>query len=148
MSLPQKRWLYLLKAQPLSYWQRLRWQEATRHVSVHELRGEHQHIMVDMAMAALTGQRNRFSEAIPNLKQRFQSVVDYIALHGRLPRPPALCVEPDGLSVLDGNHRMAAYFYCCGYFKNLDPGAELQLKTEKAQQFWIGSLTSRLSGPA
>lgn len=37
--------------------------------------------------------------------------------------------------------------YCYAYdFSTLDPGAELQLKTEEVQQYWIGELTPARGG--
>ena len=45
--------------------------------------------------------------------------------------------EPGGLTVLDGNHRMAAYQYAYGYF-NLGLDADLQVKTQELQRYWIG----------
>lgn len=133
---PLKRWRYLLRNQPLSYWRSLRWEKVERHVSISELNRESQEIMVHMVLGALKDQINLYSSSIPDLKERFSRIVAYIKEHGVLPRPPALIREPTGLGILDGNHRMAAYLYCYGYF-TIDPGTELMLKAENAQHYWI-----------
>jgi hypothetical protein len=136
---PEKRWRYLLRNRPLTYWQSIRWAKVTRHISIQELRKDNQEIMVHMALGALKGQKNLYSESIPDLKERFARIVSYIGECGLMPKPPTLIREAGGLSVLDGNHRMSAYYYCYGYF-TIDPGAELQLKTKEIQEFWVGEI--------
>jgi hypothetical protein len=133
---PLNRWRYLLQNKPLSYWQSLKWEKLERHISISELNPEAQGIMADMVLGALKGQVNLYSRSIPNLKERFSRIVGFIAEYGKIPKPPALIHYSDGLGVLDGNHRMAAYFYCYGYFI-IDPGSELMLKTESVQQYWV-----------
>jgi hypothetical protein len=137
-SLPEKRWIFLLDGRPLRYWRSLSWSPVERHVSVNDLGTESRAIMIHIVLGAVAEQRNSYTDAIHNLRPRFWRVVEHIWHNGRLPKPPTLLVASDGLSILDGNHRMAAYLYCYGYFK-LDPGPELQLKTEAVQRYWIAS---------
>lgn len=92
--------------------------------------------MLHIVLGARQGDQNLYSNSIPDLAARFASIVEYIHLHGVLPRPPALLSTAEGWSVLDGNHRMAAYLYCYGYF-NIPLAADLQLNTQEIQRFWI-----------
>jgi hypothetical protein len=135
---PGGLWRYLLGKKPLTYWRSLCWERTDCHISFHQLRKEHQETIGQMVLAAVGGQVNIYSTSIPDLKQRFFNVVDFLSVYGQLPRPPAVIQDNEGLSVVDGNHRMAAYFYCCGYFM-FDPGHSLQLKTLEIQSYWIAS---------
>lgn len=137
-SAPQGRWRFLLDDRPLRYWRSLSWAQVERHVSFDDLGIESRGIMVQIVLGAVAEQSNNYTDAIHNLRPRFWRVAEHIWHSGRLPKPPTLLAASDGLSILDGNHRMAAYLYCYGYFK-LDPGSELQLKTEEIQRYWIAS---------
>jgi hypothetical protein len=136
-ALPERRWRYLLRNQPLGYWRSISWQQVKRHISIYDLSAVYQDIMVQMTLGAVTGQRNLYSTSIPDLKQRFYRIVEHIGAHGVLPKTPALLEEDGALSVLDGNHRMAAYFYCYGYFK-LEVEGSLQLNVKEIQSYWVG----------
>lgn len=94
--------------------------------------------MVQMVLGAVRGQRNLYSSSIKDLSERFNRIVGYFGEHGVFPSPPALLVEDGKLTILDGNHRMSAYFYAFGYF-TLDPGTDLQLRTRELQTYWIAS---------
>jgi len=135
-QLPQGRWKYILIGRPLGYWQSLRWEKVERHLSVQDLSTREQEKIVKMALAAVAGQVNIYSDSIPDLKQRFFNVVSYLVEHGTLPKAPSLIQDPDGIQIMDGNHRIAAYLYCYGYFRlELDPNT--QLATKAQQQFWV-----------
>jgi hypothetical protein len=135
-QLPHGRWAYLLCLQPLNYWRALQWRKVELHVSIHDLSKSDQEKVVAMVLAAVAGQSNIYSISIPNLKERFFSVVAYLAEHGSLPKPPVIIKDAQGLNIVDGHHRMAAYFYCYGYFK-LDLDASVQLNTKENQACWI-----------
>lgn len=131
------RWRYLLKNQPLDYWRSMEWSMVERHVSIHDLDSEFQKIMVQMVLGAIQGQFNLYSSQIKDLTPRFNRIKEHFSQFGTHPKPPALLAEPHGLTIADGNHRMAAYLYCYGYF-NLDLDASLQLKTKEIQSYWVG----------
>lgn len=132
------RWRYLLKNMPLEFWKSLTWNKVQRHISIQDLSNSCQEVMVSMVLAAIENHNNIYSASIPDLKERFHRIVAHIRATGNLPCPPVLICEGDGLGIVDGNHRMAAYFYCYGYFK-LDVDCDLQLKTNEMQHFWIGT---------
>lgn len=55
----------------------------------------------------ILGINNIFS-SIPNTEARFRRARDFIARTGRMPVPVVLIQDPEGLRILDGNHRLAA----------------------------------------
>lgn len=131
------RWRYLLGNKPLRFWRALRWEKVQRHISVYDLNAECQDVMLKLVLASVRGETNLYSVSIPNLKMRFDRIVEHIRATGELPCAPTLVPERYGLSIVDGNHRMAAYLYCYGYFK-LEVEAKLQLRTKEIQEYWIG----------
>jgi hypothetical protein len=91
-----------------------------------------------MVLGAFAGQHNLYSISITDLKPRINRITEYIATTGRLPRPPALLRTPAGYEVIDGNYRMAAYFYCYGYF-NLPIEERLEATSSDIQDYWVGT---------
>ena len=130
------RWRYLLGLRPFSFFQRLDWKKEYKHISIHEIAEKSQPALVQIFEAAILGRHNIMSSSISNLKERFESVVKYIKAYGLMPKAPALLLEKDKYYILDGNHRLSAYYYCYGYF-GVDVESELMLTTEKNQNYWI-----------
>lgn len=131
------RWKYLLANKTLKFWKAINWEKVQRHVSIQDLNESCRNVMMSMVLAAVKDQSNFYSDSIPDLKPRFERIVEHIRATGKLPCPPTLIHESDGLSIVDGNHRMAAYFYCFGYYK-LEVESTLLLATNEIQEFWIG----------
>ena len=92
--------------------------------------------MVKMVLGAIRREVNLYSLSIPDLEERFHRIVDYLKEHSSLPKPPTLVRQTGGLEILDGNHRLSAYFYCYGYFK-LDIPDDVLLATNENQRFWL-----------
>lgn len=136
-ELPKGSWRYLLKNRPLTYWRSLSWSKVERHVSIHDLSPEWQSMMVQMMLGAVKGQPNLYSVSIKDLAPRFNRILEYFERYGVFPKPPALLIEQQQLTVLDGNHRLAAYLYCYGYFI-IDGGAALKEITKESQTYWVG----------
>jgi hypothetical protein len=116
------------------------WQEENRHLSADEIEYETIKSLWQIAAGAVIGDVNPMSLYIPDLKQRFDRAVSYIAEHGVMPGTPVLRESSVKLTVSDGNHRLAAYFYCYGYFNHLCPPRELMLAAKEEQRFWIASV--------
>lgn len=135
---PLGRWRYLLKKQPLAYWKSIEWRSIDGLLNPSNLSPQWQGILVDMVMGAVKGQLNLYSMEIPNLKERFDNIVAFLSENGAFPRPPALLVDEGGFTVLDGNHRLAAYFYCLGCLKEAAPQEDLRQKVKLEQKYWVG----------
>ncbi len=138
-SVPDGRLRYLLCGLTLSELRDMKWQEENRHLSIHELHPEFQKICVDMVFGAVEGDVNLYSSSIKDLSERFHRIIKYLREHGSLPKAPALLSTPTGFKILDGNHRLSAYFYGFGYI-NLPIDGDLMDKTASAQRFWVGSI--------
>ena len=77
--------------------------------------------------------------SIPDLKQRFDSIVNYIRQNGKMPKAPILYLnDVKKYEIFDGNHRLSAYYYCYGYF-NVDGDSNSMLKTQEDQTYWVAS---------
>lgn len=68
--------------------------------------------------------------------KRVADLVAYMMEYGKFPRPVILEKTPEGYSVLDGSHRITAYFYLCGYFKAEDKILR-HIHAKDAQSAWI-----------
>ena len=143
-GIPIGRWKALLVNQSFSYWQSVHWERVNKHISAQELNPDSQNRVVNLFCAAVMGKTNLWSLCISDLKPRFDRIVQYISEHGEFPCPPLLVKGPLGYNIVDGNHRMAAFLYCYGYFR-VDPDAELQLKTKHTQTFWLGEPNHQMS---
>jgi hypothetical protein len=63
--------------------------------------------ILGLLQAHILGINNEYA-SIPNTKARFHRARDFIARTGRMPVPVVLIQDPEGLRILDGNHRLAA----------------------------------------
>lgn len=136
-GIPLERWRYLFGLRPFSFFQTLDWKKEYKHISIYEIVEKFQIVLFQIFEAAILGRQNEMSFGISNLKERFESVVRHIKTHGSMPKPPALLLEKDNrYYIFDGNHRLSAYYYCCGYFK-VNVESELILTKENKQNYWI-----------
>jgi hypothetical protein len=130
------RWHYLLGARPLAFYQDLTWSLERRQVRAADLDATEIGKVAGMVRAAL-GERNLYSNSIPDLHLRFQRVLEYVARTEDLPGAPTLIQLPDGLQIVDGNHRMAAYFLLQGECGKPQDGRNFT-PIHAEQNFWIG----------
>jgi hypothetical protein len=138
-GIPLERWRYLLAKKRWSEIQNLSWSKETKHISIQEIGSKSLSSLIQIFEAVVLGQSNLMSMSIPDLKQRFENIVDYISQNGEMPNPPILYInDMNKYEVFDGNHRLSAYYYCFGYFK-VDVETNLMLKTEENQIYWIAS---------
>jgi hypothetical protein len=127
------RWPYLLGKKPLSYWVGLGWSEERVHVEPDSLTPRCQDSIAQIMSAAVMGERNLYSESIPDLVPRFKGILAYVEQNKELPKPPALIRVADGLKVVDGSHRMAVYF-AMRIFSRESGRADLDIPP---QRFWM-----------
>ncbi|WP_296656041.1 hypothetical protein [Thiobacillus sp. 0-1251] len=104
------RWRYLLGMRPVSYWASFTWQRTKIIPTIEDLGQASNQTLAQLITGYVQGKPNIYTQQIPDGKQRFQSVLSYLSIHKSFPGFPVLAVQADGLEVLDGNHRMAAYF--------------------------------------
>ncbi len=135
-AIPLGRWEALLIGKPLSFWRRLSWKKVDRHISLHNLHKKSHEAINEIVLGAVAGQINLCSILIPDLKVRFDKVIDYLSVHGIFPKPPSLIKCKNGLRIVDGNHRIAAYLYAYGYCQ-CDIIPQLKTSTKEIQSYWM-----------
>jgi hypothetical protein len=104
-------WKYILGHRPLPWWQQVSWTLEEDDLEFDSLCGGTKRIVVDMLNTHVGGGPARYPVG-PDGKERFSSALRYIAQHGSIPRPLIAMRINDGISVLDGNHRIAALCFC------------------------------------
>jgi hypothetical protein len=104
-------WKYILGNRPLSWWKNVTWQLEKRDVNFKILCQASRRIVNEMLDAHINHVANIYSR-MPDSKTRFESAARYIAQNGTYPKQLVAMQLGDGLSVIDGNHRMTALCYC------------------------------------
>ena len=107
----ESAWKHILGDRPLSWWKRVTWKREDRDLNFEALSQDPRSIVNKMLDAHINNKTNVYSTML-NSKARFESAALYIAQNGTVPEPLVGMELEDGLSVLDGNHRMAALCYC------------------------------------
>ncbi len=132
------RWRHLLGTQTnLDYWRNIEWKKEEIDLLPEDFNEASQKQVMQIIESAVFGIQNIMSLSIRDLKDRFNSIVTYFAQHGVFPIPPVLVIENGKYKLLDGNHRVAAYFYCAGYITK-SPPQEIVLRTKLKQLAWVG----------
>jgi hypothetical protein len=132
-------WRYVLRpGNDLGYLQKLRWQKKLFHLSVDALSSQDQGIIVELFRAHVLNETNAYSMMMRDGKERFERCLAYLKANGAFPKPPILQTNSQGYWILDGNHRLTAYFFLYGYFKtNIDGMPDMNVN--EMQEFWVGT---------
>jgi hypothetical protein len=119
---------------PLSYWQSLTWSLEERSLDLEELSAGELDKISGLMRAIILKEPNMYAD-IGNSDERITRIVAHVRETGRLPKAPTLVQMDDGLSIVDGNHRMVTYFYLRGRAEANDSKS---VPIDKIQRFWIG----------
>ena len=131
-------WRYLLGTSTnLTYWKNIKWNYESLDFQVNDLDDSSKDSVLQTISSAVFGKETMISRCISDLKERFDRIVKYISEHGFFPVAPVLVRSNGKYKLMDGNHRIAAYFYCSGYITQ-SPAREIVLKTQLHQSYWIG----------
>lgn len=125
-------WAYILGFRPLSWWREITWKREKVDCGLAKLCGATQAIVQRMFREKATGTIDEETAA------RFKRASDYILQNRVFEKPPIAIRLPDGLSILDGNHRATAF---CGLQDAPDGLLEMRglQKPIPQQELWIGS---------
>jgi hypothetical protein len=127
-------WKYILGGRPLSWWKNVTWSLEEREVDFGRLCQGTKRIVNNMIDGHINGNPNLYSA---DSDVRFRSALSHIAKTGTLPRPLVVMQLRDGLSVIDGNHRVAALCTCqAGAAEIAKKGGVAPLLK---QQVWLGA---------
>ena len=104
------RWHGILSKRPVAFWANVRWRLAGGPLEFDHLDSDSRTALLGLRDAHVFGIRNAYSE-ITDGKQRLTNIMEYVLRHGRIPGA-VLFLESAGqrLSVIDGHHRLVAYF--------------------------------------
>jgi hypothetical protein len=131
-------WRYVLRqGNDLGYLQGLKWYKETFHLSPDMLSPKDQEIIIGMLRAHVLNEANFYSMMSDGM-DRFESCLQYIKANGVFPKRPILQRHPEGVWILDGNHRLTAYFYLYGYMNVNIPGIP-DSNVKEMQEFWVAS---------
>lgn len=73
-------------------------------------------------------------------RERFLKCCEFSKEHGRFPKPVILEEKMDRkIAILDGNHRLTAYFYLYGFF-NIESPDIPYLNIKEFQEYWVARL--------
>ena len=131
--LGQHPWTYILGHRPLSWWKQVTWEQKSMDCSFSKLAKATRKIVNEVIADV--------NSATPdaNTKARYNNALHHILNHATFEQPlVAMALPGDGLSVIDGNHRISAF---CS-LQTMPPERfekhKLQ-KPEPTQQVWVGT---------
>jgi hypothetical protein len=108
-ELPQGRWRGILSIKPVAFWARVRWRFEEGSLEFDDLDAETQQTLFRLGEAHYCGKQNEYSE-ITDGKQRLLNIFKYVFQHGNIPSSIIFLEVGLKLSVIDGYHRLVAYF--------------------------------------
>jgi hypothetical protein len=135
-TVPGGRWRGILSKRPVAFWARVRWRQENGAIEFHELDDDSLHAVVGLRDAHVFGITNAYSE-ITDGGQRLTDIISYVLKHGCIPSAVIFLETGSQLSVIDGHHRLVAYFLNrdSRFREKLPPGvAEFNATVRK----WIG----------
>lgn len=104
---PNNRWKYLLGNRPVNYWQNIQWTKQKLQIDEIKFTPESESTIAYLIEAYIEGKENFYSlELGENGKQRFRSLLMYMAQNRCFPVPPVLVSNRGIMEVVDGNHRI------------------------------------------
>jgi len=137
------RWQGILRGKSLNYWKNLDWRKEKIAVTPFDLVPGDREMITSLVLANVKNEVNIYSLTMPDSKERFDQICSYMREEGSFPKIVALERVNDKYKLIDGCHRLTAYFYLCGYYK---VGGEdrpcLNVATE--QEYWIAEQSAAL----
>jgi hypothetical protein len=138
-NLQGSAWENILGRRPLSWWERIDWHLEERGVNFNALCAGTRRIVNALIDGHLNDTPNIYSVG-DNSKTRFFDALGSIAKNGIFSYPIITVRLDDGLSVLDGNHRVAALCACQAYPEIIrDKGGH---PPAEKQPIWVGTHTA------
>ncbi len=133
---PSNRWKYILRLNDLTYWRQLKWNKKTLKLLPHKLLPKDIETVVDLMRSNVLEQTTLLSITMPDSKERFERICTYLKNEGVYPGTVAIEQMGDRFRIIDGCHRLAAYFYLCGWFKIEDDKVPC-LSVMEEQEYWV-----------
>ena len=137
---PFNRWKYILRKNDLKYWRQLKWNKEILKLSPHQLLPKDIEMVLGLIEANVNKKTNIYSMTMQDSKERFDRICTYLKNEGVYPSTVALEQIGDRFTIIDGCHRLAAYFYLLGWFKIEDDKLPC-LSVIEEQEYWIAKAT-------
>jgi hypothetical protein len=125
------RWAGLLGGKPLSWWKQVTWKKVTTRCGLDDLASKAKADVSDIVTKFNAGQ------ADAGTKKRVARTWIYIRDNGTFPRLLVTMQRADGMSLIDGSHRMAAFVL----FQSLSDAALAKINVKRPsvnQAVWLG----------
>lgn len=149
-KVPGNRWRYLLGEKPVTYWENIQWEKEELDLAKLQLTGKSAATIQQLVAGYVLGQENMYTQTLgQNGKDRFDRVFRYLIENGTLPAPPIIINEgDDGYTVVDGNHRIAAFL---GWFHLRNNKKFLETITTEVAELktivpvWVGTTAQQVA---
>jgi hypothetical protein len=128
-------WKWVLGEKNLDWWKKVKWTLEDTDCSFEKLAGGTQHTIQKMLDAHIGGEKNAYDAA----PERFFDQLKHILKNGTFPKPIIIVPVKSGLSVIDGNNRIAAH--ACALSPSLPAGLLEKIGGQlpsPTQQAWHG----------
>lgn len=102
-----KEWQNFLCNYPLDFWQNLHWRKDAIPLTYNMLAPVSQEHVRGLIDTNINGNRNAYTEYIPDSEQRFKSIMRYVLENKALPGTLVLLAENGLYQVIEGCHRVS-----------------------------------------
>lgn len=132
-------WRFVLgRDNDLSYLKGLAWRRQELELTPPLFDAKVMKMIVGLFQAHVLNEPNIYSMSMTDGAERFQNCCMYLKNHGTFPWPIVLQRLGTKYHVLDGAHRLCAFFYLYGYF-NVESADIPCLVVEALQPAWVAS---------
>jgi hypothetical protein len=128
-------WKHII-TNPLPWWNNVSWKLEVTDCDIEKLSTDTSQIVLKINIALTKGLKNVWGD--DDTRLRFNSALQYVLKHGAFPKPLVAMKVPSGLSVLDGNHRIAAHFFSQNAPESLLEKLGVK-RPPREQEIWIGA---------
>jgi hypothetical protein len=125
------RWGRLLGQRPVSWWKDVTWSSEKADCGFEGLTPKARADVIDIRKEIQGGNPN------PATKRRWNNLYRYVVNDGSFPVPPVVMLRPEGLSPIDGTHRMAVLSGLC-LIPDAAFAAKNLAKPSNEQTVWMG----------
>ena len=128
-------WKYTI-TNPLPWWKNVEWRLEVADCGIEKLSTSTSQIALKINLALIQGIKNVWGD--DDTRQRFNSALQHILKQETFPKPLVAMRIQSGLSVLDGNHRIAAHFHSQSVPERVLNKLGVR-RPPCEQEIWIGS---------
>jgi len=135
------RWRYLMFNNDLGYWRATDWNlELTAYENVRFTAGGEDQLARLLGAYVFNQNNEYFQQLGARWRERFQFQLNQLTTSGTLSSPPVVLERHGTIDIMDGNHRIAAYYALHHLLKN--QGVENVERIIKRQSTWVGRLNA------